>query len=139
MLLRNDPFFADLDRWSRAGTPSRSAPSIPVDALRHEDRVELRFDLPGVPVDGIELTIDQGVLRLAVERTFEPGEDDQVISHERWAGSRVRSFRLGDGLDVDALTSSYEAGVLTITIPVRAADQPRRIQIGTDEPAEIAA
>ena len=138
MFFRNDPFFADFDRWTRTGIPTKPA-SLPVDAVRHEDHVELRFDLPGVPVDSIELTVDQGVLRLAVERPFEPAEDDQVISHERWAGSRTRSFRLGDGLDVDELTSAYEAGVLTVTIPVRAADQPRRIEIGTDAPAELVA
>jgi HSP20 family protein len=140
MFFRNDPFFADFDRWTRTGIPNRSvtSASIPVDAVRHQDTVELSFDLPGVPVEAIELTVDQGVLRLAVERSFEPAEGDQVISNERWVGARSRSFRLGDGLDVDELTTAYEAGVLTVTIPVRAADQPRRIEIDTDRPAELA-
>ena len=127
-LFRSDPF-ADFDRIFSGSTPTRRAPQLAVDAVQHEDRIELRFDLPGVPVDDIDLTVDQGVLRLAVERSFETGEDDTVLSNERWTGTRARSFRLGDRLDADELESSYDAGVLTVTIPLKATEQPRRIAI----------
>jgi HSP20 family protein len=139
MLFRNDPFFADFDRFVAGATSRRLPPSIPVDAVRHGDRVELRFDLPGVSVEHIDLTVDKGVLRLAVERPFHAGEDNEVISHERWEGARERSFRLGDRLDTDALSSTYVNGVLTVAIPLRESEQPRRIEIGGATPAELVA
>ena len=138
MLFRNDPFFASAfssgDRWFAPPT-ERPAPGVTVDAIRHDDSIELRFDLPGVAVDDIDLTVDGDLLSLNVTRTFEIDaesgntEGDRVISHERWHGERSRSFRLGDQLDTEELSSSYENGVLTVTIPVRTAEQPRRIEI----------
>lgn len=127
MFFRTDPF-TDFDRFFGPAT-RRPTSTIAVDAVQHEDHIELRFDLPGVPVDDIDLTVDKGVLRLEVARSFEPGEDRTVLSNERWYGTRSRSFRLGDRLDADELASSYDAGVLTVTIPVRESEQPRRIAI----------
>ncbi len=131
MLFRNDPFFAAAlsggDRW--LATPERRTPAgIPADAIRHDDAIELRFDLAGVAVEDIDLTVDADRLDLKVSRHFE-ADDDAVISHERWHGERSRSFVLGDQLDTEGLTSSYDAGVLTVRIPVRAAERPRRIEI----------
>jgi HSP20 family protein len=37
---------------------------------------------------------------------------------------------LGDTLDTGALEAAYDHGVLTVTIPVAAQAQPRKIQIG---------
>ena len=136
MFLRNDPFFAEFDRWAQ---PTRRSATIAADVVRRDDHVELQFDLPGVAVDAIALTVDDGVLRLEVDRPNESSDDDQVVTRERWFGNRSRAFKLGDRLDADGLTSSFTDGVLTVAIPVRAADQPRRIEIQTEANAQLAA
>lgn len=131
-MLINDPLLT-VSRWM-SNSSSHGAPSLPVDAVRTDEGVELRFDLPGVDLDDIELTVDEGVLRLAVRRSL--GVDDHaVVARERWHGEHSRSFRLTKGIDTDRLSSSYAAGVLTVRIPRAVADQPRRISIDVDTPS----
>jgi HSP20 family protein len=127
MLLRYDPF-RELDRAAEALT-SRT-PAIPMDAVRHGDQVFITFDLPGVDPDAIDLTVERGVLTLKAERRFERTEGDQVLADERRQGTFTRRVLLGDTLDTGRLEAGYDHGVLTVTIPVAEAAQPRKISIG---------
>ena len=51
---------------------------------------------------------------------------------ERSYGLFSRQLFLGDTLDVDRLTASYDAGVLTIRIPVAEQAKPRKISISSN-------
>ena len=48
---------------------------------------------------------------------------------------------LGESLDTDRLEASYDAGVLTLTIPVAEQAKPRKVEIhvGAPEPIEAGA
>ena len=131
MLLRFDPF-RDLDRafdeaWR--GTAGRS-PSIPMDAVRHGDRVFISFDLPGVDPDSVDLTVERNVLTVRAERGTARQEGDQVLADERPKGTFTRRVLLGDTLDTGKLEAAYDHGVLSVTIPVAEQAQPRKISIG---------
>lgn len=69
----------------------------------------------------------------------------QWIASERFTGSFLRQLSLGDGIDTDGISASYENGVLTVTIPVADKAKPRRVQIRTGgdrtvvEPQAVAA
>ena len=128
MLLRYDPF-RELDRATESLWSSRT-PAVPMDAIRHGDQVFITFDLPGVDPDGIDLTVERGVLTLKAERRFERSEGDQVLADERRQGTFTRRVLLGDTLDTARLEAGYDHGVLTVTIPVAEAAQPRKISIG---------
>jgi HSP20 family protein len=131
MLLRFDPF-RELDRafddvWRG---PTRS-PSIPMDAVRHGDRVFINFDLPGVDPEAIDLTVERNVLTIQVERgNGGLQEGDQVLADERPKGTFQRRVLLGDTLDPSKLEAAYDHGVLSVTIPVAEQAQPRRINVG---------
>ena len=135
MLLRFDPF-RELDRAMDDLTRGTRSPAIPMDAVRHGDRVFITFDLPGVDPDGIDLTVERGVLTLKAERRFERSEGDQVLADERRQGTFTRRVLLGDTLDTTRLEAGYDHGVLTVTIPVAEAAQPRKIAIGGTQVAE---
>ncbi len=55
----------------------------------------------------------------------------QWLAQERPSGSFLRQLNLGDGLDVERIQASYDAGVLTVTIPVAEKARPRRITVET--------
>jgi HSP20 family protein len=130
MLLRFDPF-RELDRAvDDAWRNQTRSPSIPMDAVRHGDRVFLTFDLPGVDPDAVDLTVERNVLTLRAERATARPEGDQVLADERPKGAFARSVLLGDTLDAGRLEAAYDHGVLTVTIPVAEAAQPRKIEIG---------
>jgi HSP20 family protein len=129
MLVRTDPF-RELDRLTQQllGTAARPA-AMPMDAYRDGDTFYVRFDLPGVSTDTIDLTVEQNVLTVRAERKpAQPGGAEMLVA-ERPAGVFTRQVFLGDTLDADNIAADYSAGVLTLSIPVHEQAKPRSIQI----------
>ena len=54
------------------------------------------------------------------------------LTRERQAGSFLRQLNLGQGIDMDNISATYNNGVLTVTIPVTAAAKPRRIEVKSE-------
>lgn len=135
MLMRTDPF-RELDRLtqqvfgpSTAGTWSRPT-AMPMDAYRDGDRFIVAFDLPGVDPDAIELDVERNVLTVRAERrpvSTDAGIEMQVA--ERPSGAFSRQLFLGDTLDAEHIDADYEAGVLTLRIPIAERAKPRKIAI----------
>ena len=136
MLMRTDPF-RELDRLTQqvlgtAGTWSKPA-AMPMDAYRTGDEFVVCFDLPGVAPDAIDLDIERNVLTVKAERRPLPnGGNVEMQVSERPLGVFSRQLFLGEGLDTDHIAADYEAGVLTLRIPVAEKAKPRRIEIGGD-------
>jgi HSP20 family protein len=136
MLMRTDPFreFDQLTQQVFGSTPatwSRPA-AMPMDAYRAGDEFVVCFDLPGVDPAAIELDIERNVLTVKAERRPLPtGDDVRMQVSERPLGVFSRQLFLGDALDTEHIKADYDAGVLTLHIPVAEKAQPRRIAIGT--------
>ncbi|EMD28297.1 Hsp20/alpha crystallin family protein [Amycolatopsis azurea] len=138
MLMRTDPF-RELDRFTQqvfgatnSGTWSKPA-TMPMDAYRDGDEFVVCFDLPGVDADAIELDIERNVLTVKAERRPNIGGDVQMQVSERPLGVFSRQLFLGEALDTDRIAAGYEAGVLTLRIPVAEKAKPRRITISGSE------
>jgi HSP20 family protein len=131
MLMRTDPF-RDLDRLTNAMLGSASRPStLPMDAYRDQSTFLVQLEIPGVDPDSIDLTVEQNVLTVHAERKPSFGQESERIVGERTYGVFSRQLFLGETLDTDHLTADYEAGVLTIKIPVAEQAKPRKITIGS--------
>jgi HSP20 family protein len=128
MLMRFDPF-RELDRLTQQTFgPGRPAP-MPMDAYRDGDRFVVRFDLPGVDVGSIDLTVEKNVLTVAAERSWARREGDEWLVSERPQGHFSRQLFLGEGLGGDRVEAAYDNGVLTITVPVAEQAKPRRVEV----------
>jgi HSP20 family protein len=143
LLTSFDPF-VEFDRLARrafgAGHWTATVrPAMPMDVIRGKDEVQLRFDLPGVDADSIDVTVDRGVLTVSAKRTEETAEDEKLITRERVTGSFTRRLYLGDTLDSDKIEAAFAEGVLTVRLPLLATAQPRKVEISTDSKKEIAA
>jgi HSP20 family protein len=134
MLMRTDPF-RELDRLTQQlfsntpGTWSRPT-AMPMDAYRSGDEFVVMFDLPGVAADAIEVDVERNVLTVKAERrpTVHDGDVEMQVS-ERPLGVFSRQLFLGDTLDTDHIDAAYEAGVLSLRIPVAEQAKPRRIDV----------
>ncbi|SNT47425.1 Hsp20/alpha crystallin family protein [Rhodococcoides kyotonense] len=132
-MLRFDPF-RDLDSLTAAMLGSSSGSDrvpafMPMDLYKVDDHYVLSADLPGVDPGSIDVDVDRGTLTLTAHRTA-PGSDGvQWISSERFAGTYRRQIALGDGVDTDAISASYDNGVLSVTIPLAERAKPRKIEI----------
>ncbi|MCW2840144.1 MAG: heat-shock protein Hsp20 [Aeromicrobium sp.] len=135
-----DPF-GELDRLASGLTQLRTGPrAVPVDLVKDGDRYLLNADLPGADPGSIDIDLDGHVLTIRAERTPAAHDGAQWIAQERRAGSYVRQFTLGDGLDTERISATYDNGVLSLVIPVSERAKPRKIALSTaDEPASITA
>lgn len=102
---------------------------IPVDAFQRDDALVLAFDLPGVEEKDIELSLERRVLTVRADRPSALRDEDTVFLAERPYGPMSRQVVLGDTLDLDRITASYDRGVLTVVVPVAANARSRRIEI----------
>ena len=122
MLMRTDPF-RELDRLTQQvlshtpGTWSRPS-AMPMDAWRAGDTFVVAFDLPGVDPD----------VR-AERRPVPEAEQAEMQVAERPLGVFSRQLFLGETLDAERIAAHYEAGVLTLTIPIAEKAKPRKITI----------
>jgi len=120
-----------LKTWSPAETSGATADWVPaVDVEEYTDRFQLFVDLPGVPADKVDITLESGVLTLTGERP--PRETQEEVLHrrfERGHGKFYRRFILPETANADGVEARERNGVLEITIPKRAAALPRRIKI----------
>jgi len=133
MLMRTDPF-RELDQMTQRllGTAARPA-VMQMDAYRDGDDFLVHFDLPGVDPESIDLDVERNVLTVKAERKPPFRDESDVVAAERPVGTFSRQLFLGDGLDLDRIDAGYQAGVLTLRIPVAAAAKPRKIQISGGE------
>lgn len=133
----------DLDRWVRDffgpaaandGFGGTAAPgfSPAAEIARDGDDATVRVDLPGVDVDkDVTVEVDNGQLVIHGERRDERSEekDGRTLREMRY-GSFRRSFRLPQHVTGDAISASYDAGVLTVRVAgAYAGAQPQRIAI----------
>ncbi|WP_053202426.1 Hsp20/alpha crystallin family protein [Jiangella muralis] len=134
MLMRTDPF-REFDRLAQQvfgaaspGTWSRPA-VMPMDAHRSGEEFVVEFDLPGVSPDSIDLDVERNVLTVKAERRPHRADEVEMQVSERPLGVFSRQLFLGDTLDSEHIQAGYDAGVLTLRIPISEAAKPRKIAI----------
>ena len=139
-----DPFTQEFDRLARRvfgttnGAVSRRS-VMPMDVIRRKDEVELRFDLPGIDPESLEVTVDRGVLTVSAKRAEEYAEGENPYRRERVMGTFTRRVSLSDTIDADKIDAGYTNGVLSVRLPLLEKAQPRKVEIHTDGQKEIAA
>lgn len=123
-----DPF-AEMERMlSGSGTAWRGG-VMPLDAYEKDGEYVLRFDLPGVDSERIDVTVEDRVLTVKAERKVEDTTGANWILRERPTGTHSRQVRLGDSLDVSNVNADYTEGVLTVTLPIREEALPQKIEV----------
>jgi HSP20 family protein len=129
MIVRFDPF-RDFDRLAGELMGAARTPALmPMDCLRTADSVVVRFDLPGIDADSLDVAAENNTLTVRAERRRQDPKDAQYLVSERPSGSYARQLVLGDGLAVDQIQADYRDGVLTLTVPVAERAKPRRIEV----------
>ena len=104
--------------------------SVPLDVQEEGDNIVFRASLPGVSPDDIHVATENGVLTIRAETASagETKESDYLI-RERRSGSFYRAVRVPESVDLEKAESSYEHGVLTITLPKEEANKARELEI----------
>ena len=94
---------------------------IDIDVAEYDDEVVVVADLPGFEREHIDVTVREGVISIAAERTMEADERDDsraYVRRERRAESLRRSITLPAEVRGEDASATYSNGVLTVTFPV---------------------
>ena len=145
MVQRWDPFRElgrmqeTLDRLWRGFGPQAGiangveAWAIPLDVAREGDTIVVRASVPGVQPEDIRVTVEDGVLTIDAEtRAESEHKEEHYLMRERRVGSFHRSLRLPETVDVERAESSYENGVLTVTIPKAEDKKARQLKVNAE-------
>jgi HSP20 family protein len=102
---------------------------MPMDAFEKDGSYTLRFDLPDVDPDNVDLSIENNTLTVTASRRAEETEEVNWLLRERPTGHHSRQVRLSETLDTGKVEASYDNGVLTVTLPMREESKPRKVTI----------
>jgi HSP20 family protein len=130
------------DMWQGFGMPAAlgDTPAANVQNVIAGPRVDVQEDdtslyvtaeLPGMTEDDIEVSYDDGVLRISGEKKAETEDKGrQVHVTERAYGRFERQLPLGRQVKEDNIDASFKDGVLTITLPkAEEREQTKKINV----------
>lgn len=101
----------------------------PLSSMCEENGViTLCLEMPGVPKDGVELEIEGNELRIHGKRAASPAGARYVV-RERLDGDFREVYTIDETVDRGKIDAAMSDGVLTVTLHLREAEKPRRIQI----------
>ncbi|POR07702.1 Hsp20/alpha crystallin family protein [Diaphorobacter sp. LR2014-1] len=108
-------------------TPSQ----IKIDVKEDDAAYTVHAEVPGVPKEDINVSIDGNVvsLRAEVRQHDEKKEGEKVLRSERYFGAVARSFQLPVDVDATQAKAKYDNGVLTLTLPKKQGNKTQRLMI----------
>jgi HSP20 family protein len=110
------------------------APAL--DISERKDAYLVTVELPGVKLDDLTITLEDGMLTIQGERRFaEDSSEQQFHRVERRYGAFRRSITLPAHVMADAVEASVEDGVLQIIVPKAEEAKPKRIQVRPEREA----
>ena len=111
------------------GVPAPS--QIKVDVKETDGGYTVQAEVPGVPKEDIQVSIDGNVvsLRAEVRQHDQKTEGEKVLRSERYFGSVARSFQLPVDVDAAQAKAKYDNGVLTLTLPKKQGGSAQRLSI----------
>jgi HSP20 family protein len=93
------------------------------------EAVNVRVEIAGLDAGSVAVNLDGRVLTIAGQRT--PGHRERVVYHhmEISYGPFERRIELPVDVDAQAARASYDAGYLTVSLPVAHVPRPRRVVV----------
>ncbi len=102
----------------------------PINVYDMGDNVEMEVMIPGVNKGDIDLSFENNVLTINVDKKGEEKEDKKYIRREREFGSLNKSLRFGIPIDPEGMEAQYKNGILKIILKKEEKAKPKKIQIG---------
>ncbi len=118
--------------WTSGLETTGGSLGLRVDIGETENEIQVQADLPGIPEEDVDVTLEDDVLTIRAEKKSEREKTEKnwrVV--ERSQGRFERSIRVPSGIDPDRTKAQFDKGVLTITLPKPPVvkSQSRRIEV----------
>lgn len=117
--------------WWQMRRGGALAPAI--DIVENDKEIVMTAELPGMKEQDVEVVLRDDMLTVKGEKKTERKEEKENYHlAERHYGAFERSFRLPDSAVADRIKADFADGVLTVTVPKKAAAKSaeKKIKIG---------
>lgn len=104
---------------------------IKIDVKEDDGAYTVHAEVPGVPKEDINVSIDGNVvsLRAEVRQHDQKKDGEKLLRSERYFGAVARSFQLPVEVDATQAKAKYDNGVLTLTLPKKLGNKTQRLAI----------
>ena len=125
--------FRELEEMSHSFWNDADVSGFRTDIKKVDGNYVLEAELPGFKKEDIKIDVEDDCLTISAERKVDEDKKDEknnFVKRERYYGSYSRSFDVS-GINIDGIEASYTDGVLTLTMPKKAAEVPasRRLEL----------
>jgi HSP20 family protein len=123
-------FSGPLGEVAAAGSHFLRNGSPALDVYEDKDNVFVKAEVPGMKKEGINVSLEDGVLSISGERKKEETHAD-AESHrtELFVGQFHRSVTLPTEVKSNQVNANYQDGVLTITLPKAEEAKKKHIEV----------
>lgn len=99
------------------------------DIYEKDDGLYVAMEVPGVDKNNVEISVENGVLRVMGRLNFSKYKDLQPVYTEYNIGHYARSFTLSTEIDPSKIEAELNDGVLELILPKAETAKLRRIQV----------
>jgi len=122
-------------RWPSLWEEEEEWPELTVteglDVYETENEVVVKAAVPGVPADKVEVTFEDGVLRIRgkVEETEEEKKRKKVVYRAQRMAAFDYTTTLPRAVDSEKIQAEVKEGVVTVKAPIAAQAKPKKITV----------
>mgnify|MGYP001372221742 FL=1 len=97
-----------------------------VNVYEHDDKISIVAEIPGLDKKNVSVEVEDQVLTISGDKHGFDDSDAKCITRELKQSSFKRSFNLGEHLDGEDVSASFKDGLLSIAIPKKEPEKPKK-------------
>ena len=122
LMLKTFPTFKD-----EVGVSFNQGAYPKVNVYEYDDKIGIIAEIPGLDKKDVTVDVEDGILTISGDKHgFAESDGAKCITRELKQSSFKRSFNLGDHLDGEDVSASFKDGLLSIAIPKKEPEKPKK-------------
>ena len=97
-----------------------------VNVYEYDDKIGIVAEIPGLDKKNVTIDVEEQVLTISGDKPGFDTDGGKCITRELKQSSFKRSFNLGDHLDGDNVSAKFKDGMLSISVPKKEPEQPKK-------------
>ena len=100
-----------------------------VNVYEYDDKIGIVAEIPGLDKKNVSVEVEEDVLIISGDKHGFDSDGGKCITRELKQSAFTRSFNLGEYLDGDNVSATFKDGMLSISIPKKEPEQPKKHSI----------
>ena len=132
-----DRLFGDMFESMESSGNQPATYRLPVDIKERQDGYEIKAPIAGFKPEDVEVTFSDGVLTIkATHQEEKSKKEGNYVRREVVFGNFQRQIVLPPDVQGDSIKASFDHGLLTVEVPRKARQQPKKIEVRSSQAKE---